>query len=133
MLKKKLKKEIEEREKKFKEMDMCKSEALQRKLHEESLLAQRLMIFLLFNSILLIGFATLFERGAQVLLLIIPFIGIIACIFLFFHTFGVKVELGVLDKLLGEEKRIFAGRDVGFWVAGLFLIVWGGSIAEVVC
>jgi len=128
-----LKKKFEERERKFKEMGMCKSEALQRKLHEESLLAQRLMVFLLFNSILLIGFATLFEREAQVLLLIIPSIGIITCIFLFFHTFGVKVELNALDKLLGEEGRSYAGRNVGFWVAALFLVVWGGAIAEVVC
>lgn len=128
-----LKKRTEKRGRKFKEMGMDKSEALQHKLHEESLLAQRLMLFLLFNSILLISFATLFEREAQVLLLIIPSIGIITCFFLILHTLGVKVELGALDKLLGEEGRIFAGRDVGFYVAALFLVVWGGAIVEVVC
>ena len=128
-----LKNRIEKRERKFKEMGMKKDEALQRKLHEESLLAQRLMVFLLFNSILLIGFATLLGRETQVLLLVIPIIGIITCFFLIPHTFGVRVELGALDKLLEEEERIFAGRDVGFYMAALFLGIWIVSIVEAVC
>jgi hypothetical protein len=67
------------------------------------------------------------------LLVAIPIIGIISCFFLILHTSGVKVELGALDKLLGEEERSFAGRNVGFWMAGFFFAIWGGAIAEVVC
>ncbi len=128
------KKKIEEREKKFKEMGMGKGEALQRKLHEESLLAQRLMVFLLVNSILFVTFATLLRNEAQKLLLAIPIlvIGIITCVFLIPHTRGVKVELGALDKLLGEEERSYAGRNVGFWVAVLFLGVWIMAILELI-
>lgn len=128
-----LKKRTENRETKFKEMGMEKKEALQRKLHEESLLAQRLMVFLLVNSILFVTFATLLRSEAQKLLLAIPIIGIFACILLIPHTLGVKVELGALDKLLGEEERSYAGRNVSFWVAGLFLLIWIVSILEVVC
>jgi len=124
---------IEKRERKFKEMGMSKREALQRKLHEESLLVQRLMVFLLVSSILFATFAILLTNEAQKLLVAIPIIGIISCFFLILHTSGVKVELGALDKLLGEEERSFAGRNVGFWMAGFFFAIWVVSILEVVC
>jgi len=56
---KRLEKKIQKREREFIAMHVDKNEALQRKLHEERLLAQRLMVFLLFHSILFVGFATL--------------------------------------------------------------------------
>ena len=128
-----LKKKIEKREKKLKGMGVGNEQALKRKLHEESLLAQRLMVFLLVNSILFVGFTTLLRNQAQKLIVALPIIGIIACLLLIPHTLGVKVELGALDKLLKEEERSYAGRNVGFWVAVFFLIIWGMAIAEVIC
>jgi len=50
----------------------------EQRFHEESLLAQRLMIFLLFNSILFLGFVGLLDSDYLLLKRIVPFAGIVA-------------------------------------------------------
>ncbi len=133
-----LKKKVEKRKKKFEEMGMSRSEALQRKLHEEGLLGQRIMVFLLANSILFVGFATLFSSEAGVLLYTIPCIGVIASLFLFPHSFCVKIELDALAMFLREPTRsifneLFRGVSVAIWLGVLFCIIWGASLFEVIC
>jgi len=132
-----LKKKTQEREREFIAMHVDKNEALQRKLHEERLLAQRLMVFLLFNSILFLGFATLLI-GAGKLLIVVPAIGFVGCLVLIPHSLKVKIELDALDKLLREPERRFWGQvlrgaNMGLWLALFFLIIWGFSLSEVLC
>lgn len=122
---------------------------LKLRLHEESMLAQRLMIFLLFNSILFLGFVGLLNSDYLWLKRIVPFTGILSCILLGCNMWRVKNMLDWLDKeleevdsLIGKKieeetgikklSKLYIGRHIGFWVSGIFLLlVWLPSLLSV--
>jgi hypothetical protein len=114
-------------------------------LHEEKLLAQRLMIFLLLNSILVIAFVSLlgsefvcFERAISIL-------GIIFSILLPLHTLRVKKIIDFYQKeaqkseeqtarlqarreeqlgQYGKYTRWLRGNNTGFIFGIIFLSFW---------
>lgn len=112
--------------------------SLQEKFHEEQLLTQRLTLFLLANSILFLGYIGLWNSALQTasLKFVVPGVGIACCIVLIFNAWRVKRELNSLDKKLGIKLpygkskifAVFAGRNIGFWLAGSFLAIWGFSL-----
>lgn len=114
----------------------------QLRLHEESLLAQRLLVFLLANSILFLGFCALIGLPAGIaylkcLRLTVPIVGSVTCAVVVAQGLGVMKDMDELDKKLGEEKKgwrcFFRGRTIPFWLAGVFFAIWGVSLKIACC
>lgn len=125
----------------------------QRKLHEESLLPNRLTVFILASTVLLLSFTQALSviQVAKA----ISFAGIFTCAIAFIHGLRTKDEMGRIDKNLydrytnqGKEKEkveqcweimgikqtdftscgIFRGRSIFLWLSVVFGGLWGFSI-----
>jgi len=99
--------------------------------HEETLLAQRYTIFLLWNSILFAGFAML-DNSDFILRLTVVSAALIAIPIQVINTERVRQTLSQLSQ---EEhpkwKKPFAGCYIGFWFSGLFAAIWASALATV--
>lgn len=133
-----LKKKIEKREKELREMRMTRREVLHRKLHEEKLLGQRILVFLTTSSILLLSFVSLLGSQASLLMWAISISGVFSSVFLIPHSVLVRIELDALAELLKEPKRscwgkFFRGTSVCVYLSAFFFAIWVVSIFQIGC
>lgn len=102
---------------------------------ERQLLPQRLMIFLLTNSILFVGFASLDELFLQ---RVITAIGLVVSLVSLFHFLPIYRRLKALDVIAGKLpdpehthrkkwEKLFGGKTLGIWFSSIFIILWGFS------
>ena len=97
---------------------------------EERLLVQRLTIYLLTSSILFLGFVNVKNLWLGIL---VAFMGLISCVFAWWHFRGIPARLEQLESRLGLSERSSGKRCRGRHLASkgfpvFFGIIWTGAL-----
>jgi len=100
------------------------------------MIAQRMSIFLLANSLLFFGFTSLFQSSPlkdTILKFIVPSLGMFSCILLVANGVRAARKLDKADKqcdvpLPKGFERFFASRRQYMWFAIMFFTLWSASL-----
>lgn len=97
----------------------------------QTLLTQRLLIFLAVSSILFLSFVNIDPRQYEILAKGLPVIGLIVTLIGLTHFWFKKNDLNQIDRPPNGCRKFIKGRWVGIYLSIAFCAIWGISIAQV--
>lgn len=104
---------------------------LDERKNQQSLLTQRLVIFLSIHSLLFLAFVTIKPGQYDLLVKALPVMGLLVTIIGLFHFWFKKNDLNQIDPPSGSYRKYMKGRWIGVYSCIAFGILWGISIEQV--